>query len=164
MFILDYFVRSASVLFLNSRELGIDLFRFCTTMLDKETWRKDCWFLFFVCSRVWFLYTAKCQFSSKLRVCIKDSSPPRGSGVTVGLVCSRNVHVSTLGVWTTSQARYWLVNAVGEPYSCPTGFTVLTIQSLTQVILIIPQLDAHKVKNHCRLQDHAHFFYFLVFR
>ena len=92
---------SASVLFLNSSELGIDLFCFCTTMLDKETWRKDCWFLFFICSLVWFLYTAKCEFSSKLRVYIKGSSPPRGSGVTVGLVCPRNIRLSTLGVWTT---------------------------------------------------------------
>ena len=37
-------------------------------MLDKETWRKDYWFLFFICSLVWFLYTAKCEFTSKLRV------------------------------------------------------------------------------------------------
>ena len=55
-------------------------------MLDKETWRKDCWFLFFICSLVWFLYTAKCEFSSKLRVYIKDWSPSRGSGATVGLI------------------------------------------------------------------------------
>ena len=36
--------------------------------------------------------------------------------------------------------------SVGEPQSCPTGFTVLTIQSLSQDILIIPQLDAREVK------------------
>ena len=46
-------------------------------MLDKETWRKDYWFLFFICSLVWFLYRAKCEFSSKLRVNIKDWSLPR---------------------------------------------------------------------------------------
>ena len=55
-------------------------------MLDKETWRKDYWFLFFICSLVWFLYTAKCEFSSKLRFYIKDWSPSRGSGATVGLI------------------------------------------------------------------------------
>ena len=38
------------------------------------------------------------------------------------------------------------------------------IQSLSQDILIIPQLDGREVKNHCRLRDHAHFFHFLVFR
>ena len=38
------------------------------------------------------------------------------------------------------------------------------IQSLTQDILIIPQLDGCEVKNHCRLRDHARFFHFLVFR
>ena len=51
-----------------------------------------------------------------------------------------------------------------EPYSCPTGFTVLTIQSLSQDILIIPKLDAREGKNHSRLLDHAHFFHFLVLR
>ena len=58
----------------------------CTIMLDKETWRKECWSLLFICSLVWFLYTAKCEFSSKLRVYIKDWSPSRGSGATVGLI------------------------------------------------------------------------------
>ena len=38
------------------------------------------------------------------------------------------------------------------------------IQSLSQDILIIPQLDGREVKNHCRLWDHAHSFHFLVFR
>ena len=55
-------------------------------MLDKETWRKDYWFLSFTCSLVWFLYTAKCEFSSKLRFYIKDWSLSRGSGATVGLI------------------------------------------------------------------------------
>ena len=44
------------------------------------------------------------------------------------------------------------------------GFTALIIQSLSQDILIIPQLDGREVKNHCRLRDHGHFFHFLVFR
>ena len=47
------------------------------------------------------VYTAKCEFSSKLRVYIKDWSPSRSSGATVGLICSRNIRLSTLGVWTT---------------------------------------------------------------
>ena len=38
------------------------------------------------------------------------------------------------------------------------------IQSLSQDILIIPQLDGREVKNHYRLRDHAHFIHFLVFR
>ena len=47
-------------------------------MLDKETWRKGYWVLSFICSLVWFLCTAKCEFSSKLRVYIKDCrSVPR---------------------------------------------------------------------------------------
>ena len=46
-------------------------------MLDKETLRKGCRFLFFICSLAWFQYTAKCEFSSKLRIYIKDWSPNR---------------------------------------------------------------------------------------
>ena len=38
------------------------------------------------------------------------------------------------------------------------------IQSLSQDILTIPQLDGREVKNHCRVRDHTHFFHFLVFR
>ena len=59
-------------------------FCFCRIMLDKETWRKDYRFLFFKCSLVWFLYTAKCEFSSNFRVYImKDWSLSRDSGATV---------------------------------------------------------------------------------
>ena len=90
IFILDYFVA-----------LALSLIPVSAIMLDKETWRKDCWYLFFICSFVWFLYTAKCEFSSKLRVLVKDWSPSWGSGATVGLICSRNIRLSTLGVWTT---------------------------------------------------------------
>ena len=43
------------------------------------------------------------------------------------------------------------------------GLTALMIQSLSQEILIIPQLDGRDVKNRYRLRDHAHFFHFLVF-
>ena len=90
IFILDYFVA-----------LALSLIPVSAIMLDKETWRKDCWYLFFICSLVWFLYTAKCEFSSKLRVLVKDWSPSWGSGATVGLICSTNICLSTLGVWTT---------------------------------------------------------------
>ena len=45
-----------------------------------------------------------------------------------------------------------------------TGFTTPIIQSFSQNILIIPQLEGREVKNHCRLRDHTHFFHFLVFR
>ena len=55
-------------------------------MLDKETWRTDYWFLFFICSLFRFLYTAKRDFSSKLRVYIKDWSPSLGSGAKVSLI------------------------------------------------------------------------------
>ena len=88
--ILDYFVALAS-----------SLIPVSAIMLDKETWRKDFWFLFFKCSLVWFLYIAKCEFSSKLRAYIEDWSRSWGSGATVGLICSRNIRLSTLGVWTT---------------------------------------------------------------
>ena len=46
-------------------------------MLDKGTWRKDYWFLFFICSLVWFLYTAKCEFSSKNFVFTSKTGLPR---------------------------------------------------------------------------------------
>jgi len=95
IFVLDYFVAPAL------QWAGVRFFCFCAIMLDKETWWKDYWFLFFICSLVWFLYTAKCEFSSKLRVYIKDWSLPSGSGATVGLICSRNIRLSTIGVWTT---------------------------------------------------------------
>ena len=49
LFILDYFVAPA-----------FSLIPVSAIMLDKETWRKACWFLFFMCSPVWFLCTAKC--------------------------------------------------------------------------------------------------------
>ena len=88
--ILDYFVA-----------LAFSLIPVSAIMLDKETWRKDCWFLFFKCSLVWFLYIAKCEFSSKLRVYIKDWTPSWSSGATMGLICSRNIRLSTHGVWTT---------------------------------------------------------------
>ena len=42
---------------------------------------------------------SKTRFSSKLRV--GDWSPSRGCGATVGLICSRNIRLSTLGVWET---------------------------------------------------------------
>ena len=87
MFILAYFVAPV-----------FSLIPVSAIMLDKETWRKDYWFLFFICSLVWFLYTSKCEFSSKLRVYIKDWSPSCGSGVTVGLICSTNIRLSILGV------------------------------------------------------------------
>ena len=90
VWILDYFVAPAFCLIPRVR-----FFCFCTIMLDKETWRKDYWFLFFICSLVWFLYTAKCEFSSRPRV---YWSPSSGSGATVYLICSRNIWLSTLGV------------------------------------------------------------------
>ena len=97
IFILDHFVALAFCLIPVS--LG-SIFLLLHNNVWQETWRKDYWFLFFICSLVWFLYTAKCEFSSKLRVYIKDWSPSRGSGATVGLICSRNIRLSTLGVWS----------------------------------------------------------------
>ena len=72
-------------------------------MLDKETWRKEYWFLFFIFSLVWFLYTAKCEFSRKLRVYIKEWSPARGSGAMVGLIFPE-IFVSPL--WEFEQHMY----------------------------------------------------------
>ena len=96
IFVLDFFVAPAFCLIPVSQG---SIFYLCTLMLDKETWRKDYWFLFFICSLVWFLYIAKCEFSSKLRV--GDWPPSCGCGVTVGLICSRNIRLSTIGVWET---------------------------------------------------------------
>ena len=159
---------NAGVLF-NSSEIGFDFFCFCTIMLDKETWGKDYWFLFFKCSLVWFLYTAKCEFSSKLRVYIKDWSPSRGSGATVGLIFSeifvsplstfeQNIYSSDPRPDTDSLMQLESRTAV------PQASQPAIIQSLNQDILIVPQLDGRRVKNYCRLQDHAHFFHFLAFR
>ena len=85
-----------------SSELGFIFFAFAQQCLTKKLEEKTVdRFLFFICSLVWFLYTAKCEFSSKIRVYIKDWSSTRGSGTTVGLICSTNIRLSTLGVWTT---------------------------------------------------------------
>ena len=58
-----------------SSELGFDFFaseqQCLTKKLEEKTVDR---FLFFICFHVWFLYTAKCEFSSKLRVYIKDWS------------------------------------------------------------------------------------------
>ena len=82
-----------------SSEVGFDFFAFAQQCLTKKLEGKTVdRFLFFICSLVWFLYTAKCEFSSRPRV---YWSPSRGSGATVGLICSRNIRLSTLGVWTT---------------------------------------------------------------
>ena len=159
---------SAGVLF-NSGELGFDYFSFCTIMLDKETWRKDYWFLSFICSLVWFLYTAKCEFSRKLRVYIKDSSPSLGSGATLGLIFpeifvsppsefEQHMYSSDPRPATGSLMQLESRRAVPQASQLP------IIQSLSQDILIIPQLDGREVKNRCRRRDHAHFFHFLVFR
>ena len=43
----------------------------------------------------------KCkQTCSELRVDIKDWSPSRCSDATVGLICSTDICLSTLGIWT----------------------------------------------------------------
>ena len=65
-------------------ELGFIFFAFAQQCLTKKLEEKTVdRFLFFICSLVWFLYTAKCKFSRKLRVYIKDWSSTRGSGTTV---------------------------------------------------------------------------------
>ena len=71
-------------------------FCFGAIMLDKETRRKDYWFLFFICLLVWFLYTAKCEFSSKLGAYIKDWSPSRGSGGSYLLQKYSSLHTRRL--------------------------------------------------------------------
>ena len=80
IFSLDHFVAPAFCLIPVS---CCSIFSLLPIMLDEESWKKGYWFLFFRCSLVWFLYTAKCEFSSKLRVYIKDWSLSRGSGATV---------------------------------------------------------------------------------
>ena len=142
---------------------------FCTIMLDKETWRKDYWFLFFICSLAWFLYTAKCEFSSKLRFYTKGWSPSRGSGATVGVIFpeifvsplsrfERHMYSSDPRPDTGSLMQLESRRAVPQASQPP------IIQSLNQDILIIPPLDGCEVKSHCRLRDHARFFHFLAFR
>ena len=95
IFILDHFVAPEFCLIPVSWG---SIFLLLHNNFRQRTWRKDYWFLFFICSLVWFLYTAKCEFSSRPRV---YWSPSCGSGDTVCLICSRNIRLSTLGVWTT---------------------------------------------------------------
>ena len=145
------------------------VFCFCTIMLDKETWRKDYWFLFFICSLVWFLYIAKCEFSSKLRFYIKDWSPSRGSGSTLGLIFPEIV-VSSLSEFeqhmysSDPRADAGSLMQLESRRAVPQASQPPIIQNLSQDILIIPQLEGREVKNHCRFRHHAHFFHFLVFR
>ena len=69
-----------------SNKLGFDFLAFVQQCLTKKLKEKTVdRFLCFICSLVWFLYTAKCKFSRKLRVYIKERSSLRVSGVTVGL-------------------------------------------------------------------------------
>ena len=136
---------SAGVLF-NSSVIGFDFF----TMLDKETWRKDYWFLSFICSLVWFLYTAKCEFSSKLIF----------PEIFVSPLSEFEQYMYSSDPRTDTGSLMQLVSNGAVPQASQSPI----IQSLSQDILIIPQLDGCEVKNHCRLRDHAHFFHFLVFR
>ena len=54
-------------------------------------------------------------------------------------------------------------DTVGEPQSCPIGFTAPSKASARTFLNLIPQLDGRKAKHHCRLRDHTHFFFhFLV--
>ena len=83
-----------------SSELGFDFFCSCTKMLGKETWTKDYRFL--------FLYVLLFGFRTQQNV---NSAPTfvftskivslAWSRATVGLTCSTNIRLSTLGVWTT---------------------------------------------------------------
>ena len=120
-------------------------------MLDKETWRKDCWFLFFICSLIWFLYTAKCEFSSKLRFYIKDWSPSRGSGATVGLIFPE-IFVSPLSEFeqhmysSDPRTDTGSLMQLESRRAVPQASQPPIIQSLSQDILIIPQLDGLEVK------------------
>ena len=149
---------STGVLF-NSSEIGFDFFCFCTIMLDKETWRKDCWFLFFICSLVWFLYTAKCEFSSKLLFYIKDWSLIFPE-IFVSPLSEFEQHMYSSDPRTDTGSLMQLESRRAVPQASQPPI----IQSLSQDILIIPQLDGREVKNHCRLPHHAHFFHFIVFR
>ena len=135
---------TTGVLFINSSELGFNFLGVCTIMFDKETWRKDCWFLFFMCSLVWLLYTEKCEFSSKLRFYIKDWSPSRGSGATVGLIFPE-IFVSPLSEFEqhmyssdprTDTGSLMQLESRG---AVPQASQPPIIQSLSQDILIIPR-------------------------
>ena len=94
-----YFVLFCIAGVLCSSELGFDIFAFAQQCLTKKLEENTVdRFLFFICSLVWFLYTAKCEFSGILRVYIKDWSSSCCSGAMVGLICSTNIRPSTLGV------------------------------------------------------------------
>ena len=158
---------SAGVLF-NSIELGLDIFCFCTIMLDKGTWRKDYWFLFFICSLGF--YTQQNVNSAANFVFTSKTGLPH-----VVLVLRWVLFVPEIFVSPLSEFEQHMYSSDPRPdtgslmqlesrRAVPQASQPPIIQSLSQDILIIPQLDGREVKNHCRLRDHAHFFHFLVFR
>ena len=108
--------------------------------------------LFFICSLVWFLYITKCEFSSKVRFYIKDWSPSRGSGTTLGLIFPE-IFVSPLSEFeqhtysSDPRTDTGSLMQLESRRAVPQASQPPIIQSLSQDILIIPQLDGREVKN-----------------
>ena len=142
-------------------------FCFCITMPDKETWRKDCWsipiFHMFSCLVSIHSKMSKCQCPRVVQVLrwalfVRQifvpphsefeqhmyRSDPRPDTVSLMQLESRRAVPQASRYPDNSPPRH-------SPYPKP------------QPGHLIPQLDGCEVKNHCRLQDHAHFSIILLF-
>ena len=159
-----YFVLFCIAGVLCSSELGFDIFAFTQQCLTKKLEEKTVdRFLFFICSLVWFLYTAKCQNVNVLVF----------SGATVGLICSTNIPPSEFEQHmyrsdprpdTVSLMQLESRRAVPHASRYPDNSSPRhSPHPKPQPGHLIPQLDGCEVKNHCRLQDHAHFFIIFLF-
>ena len=160
---MDYFVAPALNLFLNSSELGFDFFAFAQQCLTKKLEEKivDSYSSYV---RLFGFYAqqnvnsaAKFVFTSKTRL-------PRVVLVLRWVLFVPEIFVSPLSEFEQNMYSSDPRTDTGSLMQLESRRAVLTIQSLSQDILITPQLDAREVKNHRRLRDHAHFFHFLVFR
>ena len=142
-------------------------FCFCITMPDKETWRKDCWsipiFHMFSCLVSIHSKMSKCQCPRVVQVLrwalfVRQifvpphsefeqhmyRSDPRPDTVSLMQLESRRAVPQASRYPENSPPRH-------SPYPKPLPGH------------LIPQLDGCEVKNHCRLQGHAHFCIILLF-
>ena len=159
---------STGVLF-NSSELGFDFFAFAQQCLTKKLEEKtiDSYSLYVR----WFgFYTQQNVNSAANFVFTSKTGLPRVVLVLWWVLFVPEIFVSPLSEFEkhmySSDPRLdtGSLMQLESRRAVPQASQPPIIQSLSQDILIIPQLDGCEVKNHCRLRDHAHFFHFLVFR
>ena len=82
-----------------SSELGFDFFASAQQCLTKKLEEKTVdRFLFFICFLLWFLYTANVNSAANFVFTSKIGLHSRCSPATVGVICSTNIRLPTLGV------------------------------------------------------------------